>query len=131
MKVSRLTLSLPTPENALHRGAGRTRHKSAEYKAWIAVASTQIMIERAARSFTPIESGWYSLRILWPARDRADADGRGKALIDILHRMGVTPDDRHLWSHDQSRSWAVEPGTCTVEFWATDDSETAPPHLAS
>jgi len=122
-----LTLPLPPSTNALHVGMGKSRRKSPGNKAWFTEAGIIINIDRAKKVFQPLGPGWYRTRIYWPAEDKADADNRTKSLHDILHTMGVTPDDKWLWGSSQERSWDVGKGTCVVEFWTVTDEETAPP----
>lgn len=111
-----LELPVPTSTNNLQRSAknGR-RYDSKDYETWHNLASSLIMAERGkwVKKGLPLDRP-YVARIRLSDRDRADVDNRVKALLDVLHHMSVTPDDKHCYGFSVARSPRVEPGRIVV-----------------
>ncbi len=112
--VITFTLPSPTSANDLHERRGSKVVKSAEYKAWITRAGQEILVQRAKMPLRQLPPGWFYARIRIALDDPADADNRHKALFDLLHVMGVTPDDKHLYGGSFGRSAKVARGTLVV-----------------
>ena len=56
---------------------------------------TELMIQRDKLH----DVAWYALDISIPKRStRSDLDNLAKPIIDILHKMLKTPDDKFLWN---------------------------------
>lgn len=112
-----LELPVPTSTNNLQRSnknSGR-RYDSKDYQTWSNLAGQLILVERAkwVKKGLPLDRPYYA-RIRISLRDPADVNNRDKALIDLLHRMNVTPDDKHLAGFSVARSPRVEPGRIVV-----------------
>ena len=102
---------MPTPPgvNGLFVNVvGRGRVKSPEYRRWVRHASASLMASGAARSVR--FQGCVSV-VLTIEREnrRSDVDGRGKAVLDLLVKMGILTDDRHVM--DLTLRWGRFPGT--------------------
>lgn len=68
----------------------KDRRRSDAYNDWIALAFKELL------PVTPLSCEKYELHLHLPKNMRGDLDGRAKALIDILVKVGATPDDKHL-----------------------------------
>lgn len=111
------TLPLPPSDNAAHRTGQGRRYSAAAYKAWQDEAGKTLMVARSQGLVKPIREGWFHVEIQAPAGMRADTPNINKAVHDLLHRCGVTPDDRWMWSQLTERCARVSPGTCVVRTW--------------
>lgn len=142
MTRPRITLSLPLPPSINHtHGIGKSRKKKftvdedsgrvfmgfrerqklyrkPHYVAWQNAAGAEIMAARPNLPVRELGPGWYCIRMLWPADAPSDTDNPVKPLVDLLHWMRVTPDDRWLWRESASRSRRIEPGRCKVTVWS-------------
>jgi len=101
----RLILPLPPSVNHLYRHGGAGSRKLTDRAiAWYAAARAEILAQQAARGRATLGAGPYAVRIRLPLRDRADIDNRVKAVLDVLHQSGLTPDDAycHLLSIGRS-----------------------------
>jgi Holliday junction resolvase RusA-like endonuclease len=110
-----LILPLPPSTNHLQTGAGRGRHDTPKYAAWQKEAGFELIAQR--RTFRNLGPGWFRTLIRIPADSRIDTDNTAKAVHDLLHRLGATPDDKWLWGSTQERDGDVTAGTCRVRFW--------------
>lgn len=142
MTRASITLSLPMPPsiNSTH-GIGKTRKKifamdedlgrifmgfrdrqtlyrKPHYVAWQNAAGAEIMAARPRLTVRELPAGWYCARMLWPAESPVDTDNPVKVLLDLLHWMRVTPDDRWCWRETASRSHRIEAGRCQVTVWS-------------
>jgi hypothetical protein len=111
------TLSLPMPPsvNGLYVGMGKARRRAPVYAAWHDEAGWRINEERAAGRFTPLKANcWYWTDVRLPLNHIGDSDNRLKALHDLLHTMGATPDDQWLIGGTYMRCADVPSGTCVV-----------------
>ncbi len=113
--------------NKLYRGHGRNKQQTPAYKTWQREAGPMINVAKSGGGFHQITQGWYRLTIWLHPKDAADVDNRAKAPLDLLRRMGATPDDKWCWDCRQCRCWSVPLGMMMVEFWPVDDDETACP----
>lgn len=88
-----LRLTPPPSVNALFgtNWATKKRFASKAYEAWQKEAGWQIN----AQQFKPWE-GPYGALYLIPRRLKGDLPNYEKALTDLLVKMGVVPDDKHL-----------------------------------
>ena len=87
-------LPIPPSANALTRNAGNRRHKTLDYKAWIADAGWAIQRAPAATR-RPI-AGPYALVIKAQRPNKMrDLDNIVKPLNDLLKRHKLITDDRH------------------------------------
>lgn len=106
-----VTLPLPVSANRIWRRGkgGKTTHISKEYAEWKREAAHAVK----SLDLVPV-SGRYSLLILIPAKDRADADNRVKAVSDLLVACGVIPDDKHAWEVTVRRDETLHARLCRV-----------------
>jgi Holliday junction resolvase RusA-like endonuclease len=94
----RITLRVPIPvsTNNLQRSTrtGR-RFNSPKYTDWKQEAGLEIIRQRPGLSVKalPAKSG-FGFAIALPELDAGDVDNRAKACLDLMHRMGVCPDDK-------------------------------------
>jgi Holliday junction resolvase RusA-like endonuclease len=107
-----ITLVLPVPPstNNLFVNGKRGRFKSQRYKDWEAEAESALW-ERRPKG---IVIGAYKVAIVLPEMIRGDIDNRSKAIIDFMVKMGLTPDDKHMWKVSVERNPNQEPGWCHV-----------------
>lgn len=105
----RFDLPLGPSVNQMYPGKGR-RYKSGLYRNWISTAGWHI---RASRP-PPLRMVPFSVRILVPEQMRGDPDNRIKAILDLLVRNGVTPDDKYVHKVSVERSSEAFPGRCIV-----------------
>ncbi|MDE2096379.1 MAG: RusA family crossover junction endodeoxyribonuclease [Patescibacteria group bacterium] len=93
MAVS-FTIPIPPSVNGLWANVGRRRIKTKRYKAWLTEAGWAIVTQRVR----PIAatSGCSVVVEIGPRDPRADIDNRIKAVLDLLVRQGIIPDDRHV-----------------------------------
>jgi len=110
-------LPIPTSTNDLHTHGKRGIFRSKEYRAWAKQAGQELMVQRSRQRMRGLPPGPYGVTIWVPFDDAGDIDNRVKALMDLLHSMSVTSDDRLL--HDQRvlRSHLTPQGTCQVEVF--------------
>jgi Holliday junction resolvase RusA-like endonuclease len=88
----------------------RGRFKSRRYTDWEAEAESSLWEQRPKG----IVIGAYEVEIILPEMIRGDIDNRSKAIIDFMVKMGLTPDDKHLWKVSIERNPNVPPGECHV-----------------
>ena len=98
---------------------------SNDYREWKDIAGHQILAQRAKAACKSLPLGPYAVHVLVPVSDRGDIDNRNKALMDLLHQMGVTPDDALLYDQRTTRSGNVARGTVRVTAWSLSDDEVA------
>lgn len=110
-----LTLTLPIPPtvNRLYARAASSVTKTATYSAWLQEAGWRINEQRKGQKWLPRDT-WYWTDIRLPQSHLGDSDNRLKALHDLLHQMGVTPDDKWLMGGTYMRCHDVEPGKIVV-----------------
>ena len=90
-------LSMPPSTNRLHRTVRGRPIRSREHRAWLDAAA--IMILAQARGVTLPAKTPFATDVFVDGLDRrSDLTNRIKVLEDVLHRTGVTPDDR--WCDD-------------------------------
>jgi Holliday junction resolvase RusA-like endonuclease len=116
-----LMLPVPPSTNSLTaNGRSGRRYKTDPYQAWIAEAGALVMQARAGWGFSGLDlTRPYVARIRLSPEDRADTNNRDKALIDLLVKMQITPDDAHLRQITVGRSPAVPLGKVhiTIRSW--------------
>lgn len=115
--IAEFTITIPMPPsvNGLYRGMGKNRRRTPKYAAWADEAGWRLNEARARGEFRPLTAErWYWTDVALPANHIGDSDNRLKALHDLLHGMGATPDDRWLLGGTYMRSETVLPGTCRV-----------------
>ncbi len=88
-----LTLPWPPGVNNLYATVGKRRILSNGYRAWREEAGWLALAQRLPKVIGP-----YSLRIVLdrPDKRKTDLDGRAKAIIDLLVKIGLTSDDHLL-----------------------------------
>ncbi len=114
---AKFTLCLPLPPsvNNLYVGRGKATRKTPKCAAWFDEAGWRMNESRAAGGYQPLTAGeWYWTDVLLPENHLGDSDNRLKALHDLLHQMGATPDDRWLLGGTYMRCPDVASGTCVV-----------------
>lgn len=112
---TRVILPIPPSVNNLYTGMGKARRKNGKYAAWSDEAGWRINEARSKGTCRNIKRGcWYWTDIRLPEHHAGDSDNRLKALHDLLHTMGVTPDDKWLLGGTYIRSSDVDSGTCVV-----------------
>jgi len=85
-----VTIPVPPSVNHLHASAkGGRRYKTRLYRAWERDAAWEIRTQHPGHVI-----GKYALTLILP-KIRGDIDNRLKPVLDLLHRLGITPDDRH------------------------------------
>jgi hypothetical protein len=110
-----VTLPMPPSVNQLYIGRGKAKAKHPNYAAWTNEAGWRMNEARAAGRFKPLTPGvWYWTDVRLPMNHLGDSDNRLKALHDILHQMGATPDDKWLLGGTYMRCPDVASGTCVV-----------------
>jgi hypothetical protein len=110
-----LTLPMPPSVNGLYVGMGKARRRAPVYAAWYDEAGWRINEEKAAGRFKALTSKtWYWTDVRLPVNHIGDSDNRLKALHDLLHTMGATPDDKWLIGGTYMRCPDVVSGTCVV-----------------
>jgi len=115
-----VTLPLPVSANRMYRRGreGKSTHISKEYAEWKRDAAHAVQ----SLNLEPVV-GRYLLTILIPAKDRADADNRVKAVSDLLSRVCcVIPDDKHAWQVTVRRDEAIHARLCRVIVSTPDDA---------
>lgn len=109
-----VTLPLPTSVNNLHTGNGDKFRRTSAYNAWRDEAGWRLNEARAKGLYSPLPEGWYWTDVALPQNHLGDSDNRLKAVHDLLHSMGATPDDRWLLGGTYMRSPDVVSGTCRI-----------------
>lgn len=110
-----LTLPMPPSVNALYVGTGQSKRKTPEHTSWRDEAGWRINEARARGEFRPLTADcWYWTDLRLPENHLGDSDNRLKALHDLLHGMGATPDDKWLLGGTFMRSPDVVSGTCVI-----------------
>lgn len=116
-----LTLTLPMPPsvNGLYARSKAGVSKSVQYAAWLDEAGWRINEQRKGQKWLP-KASWYWTDIRLPHSHLGDSDNRLKAVHDLLHQMGVTPDDKWLLGGTYMRCHEVEPGKIVVSARSYD-----------
>jgi hypothetical protein len=118
-----ITIPMPPSVNGLYRGMGKNRRRTPKYAEWADEAGWRLNEARAKGEFRPLTAErWYWTDVALPANHIGDSDNRLKALHDLLHSMGATPDDRWLLGGTYMRSETVLPGTCRVHAMSIADA---------
>ena len=125
MLISTFELPSPPTTNALFYNRIKTfisrgkrakgRGRTAKYNQWITDAGWMVKLAKQ-----PIISGSYACNITLALKDRADTDGRIKAILDLMQNMGQTPDDRYCVRLVVERSDRVSVGFVRVELMSTE-----------
>lgn len=117
----RIDLTLPAPPSVNNARGTDPRtggvYLKKHYQAWIRAAGTSILAARPKLASKGLGPTHYGVRVRWAEGDAADIDNRIKALLDLLHQMGVTPDDRYARHLSVGYSPAVPAGYCQVRVW--------------
>lgn len=122
-KIS-LVIPLPVSVNAFYIGTGKNRRRSPKYSAWFEEAGWRVNEARAGGQATRLSpEAWYWTDVRVPLNHIGDSDNRLKALHDLLHEMGVTPDDRWLFGGTYRRCSSVDAGMCRVEAFSIGSDE--------
>lgn len=111
-----ISFSLPVPPGVnnlyptVQTAKGPKRVKSTAYRAWQHEAGW--MVPRAAKGVAP---KWFRLNLQFDRPDkgnRADLDGRIKAVLDLLKKAEVITDDR--WNEGMIIDWS---SPCTAPVY--------------
>lgn len=117
-----LTLPLPPSVNRLYQGGGKNKRKTPQCAAWFEEAGWRMNEARAKAGYKPLTAEtWYWTDVRMPENHLGDSDNRLKALHDLLHQMGATPDDRWLMGGTYMRCPDVVAGTCVVSATSVPD----------
>ena len=116
-------LSVSTPTNAMYaRAKGGQVRISDPYRAWKLQAGKEILAQRPKMAVRSLPPGLpYGILIRVAVTDPADIDGRLKTLIDLLHQMRMTPDDKLLFDQRIYRASKAVPGLMRVRIWTLDE----------
>ncbi|MCI5040044.1 MAG: hypothetical protein MRY81_10205 [Donghicola eburneus] len=110
-----ITLPLPPSVNNLHTGSAKNKRRSPNYISWVKEAGWRMNELRAGSAYKPLPHDcWYWVDVRLPENHLGDSDNRLKALHDLLHEMGATPDDKWLLGGTYMRSSDVKTNTCAV-----------------
>lgn len=110
-----VTLPMPPSVNRLYQGQGKNKRRTPACAAWFNEAGWRMNEARGKGLYKPLDPGvWYWTDVRLPENHLGDSDNRLKALHDLLHIMGATPDDRWLMGGTYMRCPDVASGTCTV-----------------
>ncbi|MBF9050655.1 hypothetical protein GTA62_14625 [Roseobacter sp. HKCCD9010] len=110
-----ITLPMPPSVNQLYTGMGKNRRKHPNYSAWCNEAGWRMNEQKSAGAFgSLLPDVWYWTDVSLPENHLGDSDNRLKALHDLLHEMGATPDDKWLLGGTFMRCPDVVSGTCVV-----------------
>ena len=74
------------------RSGGKDRRRSPQYDTWLALA-----IQEIKGKVKPIHDAPYALIIHVSDKARGDVDGYIKGCVDLLVKLGATPDDRKMF----------------------------------
>lgn len=123
MSEATVTIPLPPSVNHLWVGMGKSRRKHETYVAWLHEAGWRINQARASLQCQNLKAGcWYWTDIRLPQSHLGDSDNRIKAIHDLLHGMGLTPDDKWLLGGTYMRCHDVDPGCCVVSARTVGES---------
>lgn len=111
-----VTLPMPPSANAIWRwNGGQGVSKAPKYTAWINEAGWRMNEARAKGLWKPLAPDtWYWTDMLFSYAHKGDSDNRIKAIHDLLHSMGATPDDKWLMGGTYMRSHDLAPDMCQV-----------------
>ncbi len=110
-----LAFSVPVPPslNMCFRNVpGRGRVRTAEYKAWLEEAGYLLASQRPGRVMGP-----YQAIIRLPEKLNGDIDNRAKAVLDLMVKHKITPDDRHLHKLTIERTPGIASACVSVMTW--------------
>lgn len=114
----RVSFSLPTPPavNNLYgnRKDGKGRYRTASYEAWILHAGHVLNRARVPTFSEPVK-----VRMSFPEpKGRADLDGKPKAILDLLVRHEILPDDNNKHVRELHLKWCEPGDLCRIEIEA-------------
>lgn len=125
-----LWLDLPPSVNGAFKNVrGRGRVKTDIYKNWLTGAGWQVVSQRLPQWRGPVAPWQASLTV--SERMLGDIDNRVKAVIDLLVKQRLVPDDAHLYRLIIERSPAIPGGRMRVQFGPYHPERTDhahPPH---
>jgi len=108
-------LPLGPSTNHLYVGTGANRTHSPRYIAWAQEAGLEINAQRPSQPARALPADQpYTAMLLLSPEDAGDINNRDKALIDLLHRMHVTPDDRFMDAITVRRDPTIPKGKCVI-----------------
>jgi Holliday junction resolvase RusA-like endonuclease len=91
---------------------GRGRVKTALYKAWIEEAGWAIASQRPSKIQGP-----YQAIIRLPEKTPGDIDNRAKAVLDLMVKHKITPDDRLLHKLVVERTPGIASACVSILPW--------------
>ena len=105
-------VTAPPSANRLWRSGNTRFGKSDEYTAWLNVAGTELLCQRARPTFGPVQ-----LTIKAPNNGRRDLDNHAKGAIDLLCKQRLIEGDRFKtvkrivmeWHDQPAMLIAIEP----------------------
>lgn len=92
-----ITLDLPPPPstNRIWRFARGRVYRSKEYVAWIKEAALTILANRQVPKQKITGPFEIEISLATNIHAGSDGDNRIKAVLDLLHRLGIIADDKH------------------------------------
>ncbi|MGV0879463.1 RusA family crossover junction endodeoxyribonuclease [Martelella sp. FLE1502] len=118
--TDRQTITLPFPPsvNSLYRNVPRRgRVRTDSYKQWVSEAGWELRLQNPEK-FTERVNVTISMNP--PRRNCGDVDNRSKAVLDLLVKHQVIPDDKGEFVASVLCKWVSEGPECTVELETVD-----------
>lgn len=108
----RISLPWPPSVNGMYLNVkGRGRMKTPAYSKWIVEAGWTIRAQRPRKFTVPVN---ITIELCPPSRRAFDLDNKNKALLDLLVKHDVIPDDKHQWVRSVLIRIVPEGAPCTV-----------------
>lgn len=110
-----VAFSVPVPPSlnmCFSNAPGRGRVKTPVYRAWIEEAGWMLASQRPGKIQGP-----YQAIIRLPENTRGDIDNRAKAVLDLMVKHKITPDDRHLHKLVVERTPGIASACVSVLSW--------------
>jgi Holliday junction resolvase RusA-like endonuclease len=112
----------PPSANNLFATVGARRFKTKAYRSWIKSAGLELMIQRPPMLAEPVD---IALDVEEASGRRSDADGKLKAICDLLVRHNVIPDDSSVYVRSTSSRWVPGLKGCRITITPASESESA------
>jgi Holliday junction resolvase RusA-like endonuclease len=112
----------PPSANNLFATVGARRFKTKAYRSWIKSAGLELMIQRPPMLAEPVS---IALEVEEVTGRRCDADGKLKAICDLLVRHNVIPDDSAAYVRSTSSRWVQGLKGCRITITPVAEAEAA------